>query len=93
MRTRSGPVALSIGLIPTPRLPLTSFDHCWLRATLTMRLSSPILGLIGLPSSMREFMPAGDFQISFQGQSSASGYERWLDLSDGTAGSTIKRAL
>ncbi|KAH8891237.1 hypothetical protein GQ53DRAFT_866038 [Thozetella sp. PMI_491] len=44
------------------------------------------LGLTGLPSSMREFMPAGDLQIAFQGQSSATQYERWLDLSDGTAG-------
>lgn len=45
------------------------------------------LGLSGTPSSMREYMPGGDFQIVFQNQSgSNSGYERWLDLADGTAG-------
>lgn len=44
------------------------------------------LGLAGLPSSTREYMPGGDFQIIFQNQASAQNYERWLDLSDGTAG-------
>ncbi|KAM5349606.1 hypothetical protein ACJ41O_006111 [Fusarium nematophilum] len=44
------------------------------------------LGLSGVPSSMRTYQPGGDFQIVFQNQGSASSYERWLDLSDGTAG-------
>ncbi|KAM0418908.1 hypothetical protein ACHAPT_012173 [Fusarium lateritium] len=44
------------------------------------------LGLSGVPSSMRMYQPGGDFQIYFQNQGSATKYERWLDLSDGTAG-------
>ncbi|ERS98763.1 hypothetical protein HMPREF1624_05551 [Sporothrix schenckii ATCC 58251] len=44
------------------------------------------LGLAGVPSSTREYMPGGDFQIVFQNQAWAQTYERWLDLSDGTAG-------
>ncbi|KAJ3540549.1 hypothetical protein NM208_g5022 [Fusarium decemcellulare] len=44
------------------------------------------LGMSVVPSSMRMYQPGGDFQIYFQGQGSSSKYERWLDLSDGTAG-------
>ncbi|KAM6540371.1 hypothetical protein FALCPG4_002089 [Fusarium falciforme] len=44
------------------------------------------LGLSGVPSSMRMYQPGGDFQIYFQNQGSATKYERWLDISDGTAG-------
>ncbi|CAI6309790.1 unnamed protein product [Periconia digitata] len=45
------------------------------------------LGISGVPSSMRQYMPGGDFQIVFQEQTgNATDYERWLDLSDGTAG-------
>ncbi|PVI05457.1 glycoside hydrolase family 95 protein [Periconia macrospinosa] len=45
------------------------------------------LGISGVPSSMRQYMAGGDFQIVFQNQTgNASSYERWLDLSDGTAG-------
>jgi alpha-L-fucosidase 2 len=44
------------------------------------------LGVSGVPSSMREYMPGGDFQIYFQNQSLPKGFERWLDLGDGTAG-------
>lgn len=50
------------------------------------------LGLSGTPSSMREYMPGGDFQIFFQNQTgSVSGYERWLDLEEGVAGLYYKR--
>jgi alpha-L-fucosidase 2 len=45
------------------------------------------LGMSGTPSSMREYMPGGDFQIIFQNQTgSAKNYERWLDLEEGVAG-------
>ncbi|CAH0046697.1 unnamed protein product [Clonostachys solani] len=45
------------------------------------------LGMSGTPSSMREYMPGGDFQIIFQNQTgSPKNYERWLDLEEGVAG-------
>ena len=38
------------------------------------------LGLSGTPSSMRQYMPVGDFQIVFQNQSATpADYERYLE--------------
>ncbi|KAH7029828.1 alpha-L-fucosidase 2 [Microdochium trichocladiopsis] len=46
------------------------------------------LGLSGTPTSMRIYQPGGDLWIKYDGvnTSDIGGYERWLDLSDGTAG-------
>lgn len=46
------------------------------------------LGMSGTPTSMRIYQPGGDLRIKYDGvnTSDIKGYERWLDLEDGTAG-------
>lgn len=73
-------------LNPDAKGALTRIQPWLLQGNVSEATLESNLGLCGLPSSMREYMPGGDFQIVFQGQSSAKNYERWLDLEDGTAG-------
>lgn len=66
---------------------VTRVQNLLLQGNFNQATSEANLGLSGTPSSMREYMPGGDFQIAFQNQTgSAKNYERWLDLEDGTAG-------
>lgn len=53
------------------------------------------LGLSGTPTSMRVYQPGGDLRIKYDGVNTANitGHERWLDLSDGTAGVYFRDAV
>lgn len=48
--------------------------------------STMLNGMAGVPTGPRMYQPLGDITFDFGHSSGVTGYERWLDTADGTAG-------
>ncbi|KXJ90392.1 Six-hairpin glycosidase-like protein [Microdochium bolleyi] len=82
-------------LNPDAPATLKTVQQLLLRGEVPKAELEAALGLSGTPTSMRIYQPGGDLRIKYDGVSTANitGYERWLDLADGSAGVYFRDAI